>query len=98
MAFIGCKPKTHERFGGGAQTVGVVEVEQTRCDGPTEALLLGMGSTGQAAGWADRPLGGKGVIFPDSYRYSVSTANPTGANPSWTSGYVDEFGSEEAPF
>jgi hypothetical protein len=29
--------------GGGAQTVGVVEVEQARCDDAAEALLLGMG-------------------------------------------------------
>ena len=33
--------------GGGAQTVGVVEVEQARCDGAAEALLLGMGRTRQ---------------------------------------------------
>jgi hypothetical protein len=31
--------------GGGALTVGVVEVEQARCDGAAEALLLGMGRT-----------------------------------------------------
>ena len=31
--------------GGGAQTVGVVEVEQAGGDGAAEALLLGMGRT-----------------------------------------------------
>ena len=34
--------------GGGAQTVGVVEVEQARCDDAAEALLLGMGYRRQA--------------------------------------------------
>ena len=33
--------------GGGAQTVGVVEVEQAGGDGAAEALLLGMGRTRQ---------------------------------------------------
>ena len=36
--------------------------------------------------------------FDEQDGYSVSTANPSWENPSWTSGYVDEFGSEEAPF